>query len=140
MELAVEKNEELEIAGDQVRSSEFLQTSGRALPVNREDRKLEICDCMIDIVSAMFNVSSKELRKPGRASVPVTRVRQIAMYICHCICGLTMTDVGKGFGRDRTTVMYACHMVEDMRDNCEFDRIITKVERIATAAFRLKAE
>ena len=45
-------------------------------------------------------------------------------------------DVGKGFGRDRTTVLYACHLVEDMREDQEFDRIIAMTERVASAALR----
>jgi chromosomal replication initiation ATPase DnaA len=57
------------------------------------------------------------------------------MYVAHCTLGLTMTDIGTGFGRDRTTVLHACHLIEDMRDDIEFDRIVTTFERVALAAF-----
>jgi chromosomal replication initiation ATPase DnaA len=46
-----------------------------------------------------------------------------------------MGDIGKAFGRDRTTVLYACQMIEDLRDDEDFDRIITMTERVALAAF-----
>jgi hypothetical protein len=97
--------------------------------------RLEVCEGMLDVVSALFNVSGRELRKSGRSSKPVGRIRQIAMYVTHCTLGLTMSDVGLGFGRDRTTVLHACHLIEDMRDDAEFDRVVTTVERVAMAAF-----
>jgi chromosomal replication initiation ATPase DnaA len=102
---------------------------------SREERTLELCEAMIDVTAALFNVSSKDIRKPGRTNLGVARVRQVAMYVAHVVLRLNMTDIGKAFGRDRTTVMYACHLIEDLRDDDEFDRIITMTERVALAAF-----
>ena len=105
-------------------------------PAGRRDEQiLELCEGMIDITAALFNVSSKEIRKPGRSSLGVSRVRQVAMYVAHVVLRLNMTDIGRAFGRDRTTVLYACHLVEDLRDDTDFDRIITMTERVALAAF-----
>lgn len=101
----------------------------------REERTLELCEAMIDIAAALFNVSGKDLRKPGRSSLGVSRVRQVAMYVCHVVLRLNMTDIGKAFGRDRTTVVHACHLIEDLRDDRDFERIITTTERVAMAAF-----
>ena len=102
----------------------------------RAEIRLGHCEAMIDIAAALFNIPSKELRSPGRSAQNVSRVRQIAMYVCHVTLGITMTDVGKGFGRDRTTVLHACHLVEDMRDDEDFDGIVSMAERIAMAALR----
>lgn len=93
---------------------------------------------MLDIAAAMFNVSGRDLRGPGRSRLEVSRVRQIAMYVSHVILGLNMTDIGNGFGRDRTTVMHACHVVEDMRDDEEFDAIVSFFERVAGAALKYR--
>ena len=101
----------------------------------REELALELCEGMIDITAALFNVSSKEIRKPGRTTLGVSRVRQVAMYVAHVILRLNMSDIGRAFGRDRTTVMYACHLIEDLRDDDDFDRIITMTELVALAAF-----
>jgi chromosomal replication initiation ATPase DnaA len=90
---------------------------------------------MIDIAAALFNVSGKAIRQPGRSSLDVSRVRQVAMYVAHVVLRLNMGDIGKAFGRDRTTVLYACQMIEDLRDDEDFDRIITMTERVALAAF-----
>ena len=96
--------------------------AGRAAALTHQ-RIFEACDCVIDLAAAFFNVSGKELRKPGRTAEDVARVRQIAMYLAHVMLGLSMADVGKGFGRDRTTVVHACHIVEDMRDDIELPPI-----------------
>jgi len=58
------------------------------------------------------------------------------MYVTHVMMGLSMAEVGRGFGRDRTTVMHACHLIEDMRDDPEFDQIVRMTESITTIAFR----
>lgn len=103
---------------------------------SREERTIEACENLIDIVSALFNVSGREVREPGRGSLGVARVRQIAMYVAHVALELNMTEVGRGFGRDRTTVQHACHLVEDMRDHEEFDRLVAVTERIALVSLR----
>lgn len=128
-----------DVASDQSEPMSIRPGASRK-PATALRRQAEIrighCEAMIDIASALFNVPSKELRSPGRCAQSVSRVRQIAMYVCHVTLGITMTDVGKGFGRDRTTVLHACHLVEDMRDDVEFDRVVAMAERVALAALR----
>jgi chromosomal replication initiation ATPase DnaA len=102
----------------------------------RGERAVELCEGMIDIVAALFNVSGKELRRSGRTDLGVARVRQIAMYVSHVVLRLSMNEVGHGFGRDRTTVLHACHLIEDMRDDQDFDCLVARTERVAFAAFR----
>ncbi len=102
---------------------------------SREERALELCEAMIDVAAALFNVSGKDIRKASRSTIGVSRVRQVAMYVAHVILRLNMADIGKAFGRDRTTVLHACHLIEDLRDDADFDRIITTTERVALAAF-----
>ncbi|CAD7027709.1 transposase [Pseudorhizobium endolithicum] len=62
-------------------------------------------------------------------------VRQIAMYVCHVALRISQSDVGDAFGRDRTTVRHACHVVEDRRDDPLFDDFVSAVERIVVAVF-----
>lgn len=102
----------------------------------KEETAFELCECMTDIAAELFNVPSKEIRRPGRAALSVARVRQIAMYVTHVALGLSMAEVGRGFGRDRTTVQHACHVIEDLRDDAEFDAVIARIERIAGIALR----
>jgi chromosomal replication initiation ATPase DnaA len=90
---------------------------------------------MTDLAAAMFNVSGRDLRHAGRSSLAVSRVRQVAMYVTHVVLELSMREVGKGFGRDRTTVLHACHQIEDLRDDGEFDAMVATFERVAKVAF-----
>lgn len=62
-------------------------------------------------------------------------VRQIAMYVCHVALRMRMTTIGEGFGRDRSTVAHACAVVEDRRDDRDFDEFVAAIERIALLAF-----
>ncbi len=119
------------VAEKEVVAAHFQPTAKR-----RDEAALEMCECLIDIAAALFSVSSKELRKPGRTALPVSRVRQIAMYVAHVVLRMTMSEVGAGFGRDRTTVLHACQVIEDLRDDPEFERLVQMVEKVASAAFR----
>lgn len=122
-------------AAQDVFQSRFLR-SGKS----RDEEIIAICDAMTDLLAACFMVPTGELRSQDRAMAPVARVRQIGMYVCHVALNLTMAEVAKGFGRDRTTVIHACHLVEDLRDDMEFDRVCSRMERIARAAFGLQTE
>lgn len=104
-------------------------------PKERRERALAICEAVTDLAAALFNVPGPELRSAGRSSAEISRVRQIAMYVAHTQLGLSMGEVGRGFGRDRTTVLHACHLIEDLRDVEEFDRIVSMTERVVSAAF-----
>nr|WP_245582512.1 helix-turn-helix domain-containing protein [Neorhizobium lilium] len=64
-------------------------------------------------------------------------VRQIAMYVCHVALRVSLSDIGDAFGRDRTTVGHACHVVEDRRDDPAFDDFVATVERLVTTVFGL---
>ena len=64
----------------------------------------------------------------------LSHVQQVSMYVCHVVLGLTLTEIGEAFRRDRTTVAHACRKIEDRRDEGGYDRI---VEAIETAVINL---
>lgn len=123
-------------AGGRVRLTPLDEAYLSKLAVRRAERVFVACDCVLDIAAAFFNVQARELRRPGRGADDISRVRQIAMYAAHVVLGFSMAEVGKGFGRDRTTVMHACHTVEDLRDEDDFDAMVGRLERVVAAAFR----
>ncbi|MEM0899574.1 MAG: helix-turn-helix domain-containing protein [Pseudomonadota bacterium] len=100
------------------------------------EEAVQQCDCVIDIISQLFDISSREIRSSTRNSASVARVRQIGMYVCHVTLGMYLQQISEGFSRDRSTVTHACHLVEDLRDDEEIDRIIAKVEAVIAAALR----
>ena len=64
------------------------------------------------------------IRNRHRGPAPAARARQRAMYLAHVAGGLSLTSVGIGFGRDRTTVRHACALWEDARDDERIDHAL----------------
>ncbi len=79
-------------------------------------------------VAAVFDVDIGDLHAPTRCSPRAAFARQVAMYLAHVVCGLSMTEVGTLFRRDRTTVAHGCGVVEDRRDDPELDARIEHLE------------
>lgn len=79
-------------------------------------------------VAQVFGVDSVALEQHSRGVARVALARQVAMYLAHVGCGLSMTAAGRLFGRDRTTVAHACLIVEDKRDDPMFDRALDLLE------------
>tara|TARA_R110002072_G_scaffold206513_1_gene364245 strand:- start:1185 stop:1535 length:351 start_codon:yes stop_codon:yes gene_type:complete len=81
-----------------------------------------------EAVAYAFNVSPDEMTAPTRRSSSVAFARQVAMYLAHVSFELSLTRVAESFGRDRTTAAHACHVVEDRRDDPEFDERLDQLE------------
>lgn len=79
-------------------------------------------------VLSVFEVEATDLAQQSRGRAHVALARQIAMYLHHVILGRTLTDIAREFGRDRTTVAHACRLVEDRRDEPEFDAMVGGLE------------
>lgn len=89
------------------------------------------------VVCRVFGVRRLELRLSTRGRAKVALARQVSMYLAHVVFGLSLTEVGKIFERDRTTVSHACGVVEDRRDDPIFDRVLENLEFVIVAwAFR----
>src|SRR5690606_14561734 len=70
----------------------------------------------------VFDVEAGALWRATRGVRSIASARQAAMYLAHVSCGMTLTEVGEMFGRDRTTVAHGCLRVEYRRDDPAFDR------------------
>lgn len=82
----------------------------------------------IEIACQAWNISVFDMKAKQRRRAHVSYARQIAMYLAHVVGQLTLGEISTVFERDRTTVGYACHMVEDRRDSPIFDRQIESLE------------
>ncbi|MGD9866861.1 MAG: helix-turn-helix domain-containing protein [Hyphomicrobiales bacterium] len=88
-----------------------------------------LCRLSEDCAAALLRVPLCDLRSTSRGRARTAFARQVAMYLAHVGGGLNMTDVGLCFGRDRTTVAHACAVVENVRDDPAFDRVLDRVEQ-----------
>ena len=80
------------------------------------------------LVSSAFAVSLVELRAATRRRARTAFARQAAMYLAHVALGLSFSEIGRTFGRDRTTAAHACHVVEDRRDDPRVDALLSRLE------------
>ena len=64
-------------------------------------------------VARTMSVTPEDIMSP-RHNAPISRARQIAMYVVREALRLPLKDIGAAFGgRDHSTVVYALRMVED---------------------------
>lgn len=75
-------------------------------------------------VSRVFGVEAATLWQGSRGEKRIATARQVAMYLAHVSCGFSLTEVGRLFGRDRTTVAHNCLKIEVKRDDPLFDRAL----------------
>lgn len=96
------------------------------------------CAYVITLVARHENVRYRQVTNSRRGRKSVARARQLAMYLSHVVLGRTLDDVALAFDRDRTTVSYACNVVEDRRDDKLFETEIAALEaRIETGLVAL---
>lgn len=92
----------------------------------RDDQHL--AELIINLVCHATGVELNALKSPTRNNARAARARQIAMYLANVCYQWSLARVGKAFGRDRTTVGYACRLIEDLRDEPFFDSEMNKIE------------
>lgn len=92
----------------------------------------QACAIAQAVVAIAFDQTGRD---PQAAPTPraAAFARQIAMYLAHVGFGIPMAAIGQVFGRDRTTVVHACHLVEDRRDEARFDDLLDHMEQAASA-------
>jgi hypothetical protein len=112
----------------------FLMTSARHA---QRERAFRLAQLTKQAVSHAWAVPEDELRAATRRRAPVATARQIAMYLCHVVFGLSFAEIGRQFYRDRTTVAYACECIEDRRDDAEFDLMLDRIELAVRAVSAL---
>lgn len=81
-------------------------------------------------VMQVFGVDQSELLGPSRGLSHVAHARQVAMYLARVDGNMQLTEIGRAFGRDRTTVRHACSIVEDRRDNPDYDLTLVLIAGI----------
>ena len=77
------------------------------------EARLVTCDSIQEAVADYYGITVGDLKSPKR-SHEVTVPRQIAMYLCREMMGLSLTRIGDAFGgRHYTTVMSSIEKVEE---------------------------
>lgn len=91
-------------------------------------RQAEDVQLTCALVARAYNIMFADLFSPTRGEARVAEARQVAMYLSHITFGMSLAAAARRFGRDRTTVAYACRQVEDRRDDNRFDVMLERLE------------
>lgn len=92
------------------------------------------CDDVITLVARRKHVPIRLLLHKSRGHPSTVQARQLAMYLSHVVRGRSLAEIGRIFGRDRTTVSYACARIEDMRDDRGFDEEVSLLEQLLASS------
>jgi len=92
--------------------------------------KVITVDHIIDVVSRYFDLRPEEFKSQKR-NRNIAYPRQIAMYLCRELIGLSLPKIGTEFGgRDHTTVIHAIDKIEkDIAENLETKRAVEELAR-----------
>ncbi len=90
----------------------------------------DLRNVVLATVCKIYHVAPEVLEAPSRGVARIALARQVAMYLAHVVGRIEYMEVGRLFGRDRTTVAHACAVIEDLRDNPKFDRTMDLLEGI----------
>jgi len=86
---------------------------------------------ILDIVCRFYQLTKDDINGSSRVKA-VAMARQIAMYLCRELTDLSLPKIGELFGRDHTTVMYACKKVSEMmrERHYVYNQVTDMIERI----------
>jgi chromosomal replication initiation ATPase DnaA len=105
----------------------------RVLASNRQD-DAAAAHLAASVASFALGVPHASIVSENRGCSRSAFARQVAMYLCHVGFELSLARVAQAFGRDRSTVAHACRMIEDRREEGQFDLWIGALETMLHAA------
>lgn len=88
----------------------------------------------LQTVAYALGVPAEEIDQPTRGAARASLARQVAIYLTHVAFEMSLQRCAQAFGRDRSTAAYACHRIEDRRDEAEFDAFLDDLEACLRAA------
>ncbi|HIU52374.1 MAG TPA: chromosomal replication initiator protein DnaA [Candidatus Merdicola faecigallinarum] len=101
--------------------------------ISTQKEKVISADYIQDVVAKYFNINKKDLKSSKRSN-DIAYPRQIAMYLCREVAGMSFPKIGDEFGkRDHTTVMHGYNKIEkEIRENSNTKLIVESVKKILT--------
>ncbi len=88
-------------------------------------------DMIISVICEHFDISPDDIKSQSRKRVLV-EARQIAMFFIKAKTTMSLKAIGNMFGgRDHSTVIYGCQVVEDLMDtDNKFKKKILDIQKI----------
>ena len=99
-----------------------------------ESEKVISCDFIKETVSKYFSINKEELVGSKRSN-DIAFPRQIAMYLCREVAGMSFPQIGTEFGnRDHSTVMHGYNKIsKEIKEKNSTKLIVESVKNIITS-------
>lgn len=96
-----------------------------------QKEKVISADYIQEVIAKYFNIDKKDLIS-SKKSNDIAHPRQIAMYLCRTIGGMSFPKIGAEFGnRDHTTVMHAVNKIEkEIKEKTNTKLVVESVKNI----------
>ncbi len=105
--------------------------AGKPRPADRDAAMRRL---LTEEVGAALAIRPDRIDVATRGTARVAFARQLAIYLARTRLGLSYTEAGRLFRRDRTTAAHACQRVEELRDDAAMDALVERLEqRVAPA-------
>ena len=98
------------------------------------------CQWVAFCVARDYGLDLVTLFAPTRGAPRAAFARQVAMYLVRIGFEVSFETISRVFGRDRTTVSHACHVVEDGRDDIWLDCRLEALELFCRSGFEVLQE
>jgi chromosomal replication initiation ATPase DnaA len=82
------------------------------------------------VLESAFATGRADLCAATRGRSDIAFARQVGMYLARVVLGMTLSEAGFVFARDRTTASHACRLVEDLRDDRRIDALLEAMEAL----------
>lgn len=87
----------------------------------------------ITLTTLAFGLPYRDVFSRAKTDGQDVFIRQMAMYLLVTVRGFNATRVSRIFARDRTTVSYACGVIETQRDDPVFEQKLLALEDMLAA-------
>jgi chromosomal replication initiation ATPase DnaA len=91
-------------------------------------RDLKAAELAAGLAGYAMGVEPAAILSNTRGANETATARQLAMYLAHVAFEMSLGRVAAAFGRDRSTVAHACHLMEERRDDSEVDAWVEAME------------
>lgn len=73
------------------------------------------------LVAYALGLKTDEILARGRGRQAIVQARQITIYLSCTGLGMSLSRVSRALLRDRSTASHACQVIEDRREDADFD-------------------
>jgi chromosomal replication initiation ATPase DnaA len=98
------------------------------MTVKQESIDRALAQLIVAAVAIELGIQATQVFAKYKGPSHISFARQVSMYLMHVVFQINLSRVARAFGRDRSTVSHACNVIEDCREDNEFDEKMMGLE------------